>query len=122
MNLQLPHTTDLATLAYIMTWGLVFATPVVEWALAALVVGPGPNSRWRRAALPVGKSVLVTLGLVLLVRLVEAASASMRGGPLGWLTALTALPSGSPLTLTWFPVDAVLPFHVSTSRRWATRE
>jgi len=115
MNLKLPHPADLATLAYLLVWMLVLATPVWAWALAAVTVGPGPNSRWRRAALPVGKAVLVTLALVLFTRLVEAFSDSMQGGPLGWLDALTPLflipgPGGTQLTaqVTWFPVDAVL--------------
>ncbi|HZH17165.1 MAG TPA: hypothetical protein VE057_22615, partial [Archangium sp.] len=114
MTLQLPHLSQqLTTVLYLLVWVLLLGTPVVAWALAALLVGPGPNSRWRRAALPVGKAVLVTLALVLITRLVEAASASMQGGPLGWLHALTALPQsttpGVPqVKFTWFPLDAVL--------------
>jgi hypothetical protein len=99
----------LKTLAYLLVWGTVLAAPVVAWALAALLVGPGPNSRWRRAAIPVGKAVLVTAGLVVAVRGVEALSRSMQGGPLGWLASLDAALSGGALSTTWYPVDAVVP-------------
>jgi hypothetical protein len=98
----------LKTLGYLLAWGLVLATPVLAWGLAALLVGPGPNSRWRRAAIPVGKAVLVTLGLVVAARLLEATSRSLKEGPLGWLKALEASLSSGASSVTWYPVDAVL--------------
>jgi hypothetical protein len=100
---------QLTTLLYVLAWAGVLCAPVLAWALAALLVGPGPNSRWRRAAIAVGKAVLTTLGLLVLTRLVEAASSTMQGGPLGWLTALSTWLSSGQVSFTWYPVHAVLP-------------
>lgn len=91
----------------LLLWALVLAAPLVAWALSALVVGGEPGTRWRRAALPVGRAVLVTLGALLLPRLLEAASGAMRDGPLGWLRALDGALTGNT-SRTWYPLDAVL--------------
>ena len=47
MNVRFQPSADLGTLAYLLVWMLVLATPVWAWVLAAVTVGPGPNSRWR---------------------------------------------------------------------------
>jgi len=91
----------------LLLWALVLATPVLAWVLSALLVGGEVDTRWRRAALPVGRTVAVTGGAVVLARLLEAASSGMRDGPLGWLRALDVALTGNTAR-TWYPLDAVL--------------
>ncbi|QSQ19573.1 hypothetical protein JY651_30195 [Pyxidicoccus parkwayensis] len=91
----------------VVLWALVLVTPVLAWVLSALLVGGESETRWRRAALPVGRTVGVTLAAVVLARLLEAASGAMQDGPLGWLHALDKALTGHT-SRTWYPLDAVL--------------
>jgi hypothetical protein len=97
----------LSTLVYVLVWACVLSMPLLAWGTAAVLVPAGPGSVWRRAALPVGRAVFITLGTVLLVRVVELLHGGMQGGPLGWLRGLEQWAMGAT-ALTWYPLDAVL--------------
>jgi len=88
------------TWVQVLGWLVVFAAPIVGWALAAVAVGE--PARWGRGALAVGRAALITLGLVIALRVVELFSVPMAGGPLGWLTDSAAVATA------WTPGEAVL--------------
>src|SRR4051794_26147957 len=58
--------------ALFLTWLLVFGSVLVAWGLAATAIGPGPESRARRSAIPVGSATLIAAFSVAIARLIAA--------------------------------------------------
>jgi len=89
------------TWLYASLWMAILCVPLFAWIFAALLVGPGP-SRFGRGAIAMGWVGVTGLGVVVLVRIIEAFYSEMSGGPIGWLESLARPPNG------WLPVDGLM--------------
>lgn len=87
-------------------WGLLALSLLAQWAVAALLVGPGASAspggtnrasdRFGRAAMAGGHAALSLLAAVVLLRGASLAMPSLRGGPQHWFDMFVKLILGSP--------------------------